>query len=107
MAVQVEGRLIARERLLKDTNQTVTFYSIHTTKGWAQVVFDRKIDMKKIEVPGLVRINVVSARVVTHTGEDGTVYKNKKFFANHVENIESSPEFEDYEQKLLEEKING
>lgn len=106
MAVPVEGRLIARERLLRDTNQTVTFYYIHTIKGWAQVIFDRKVDMRKIEVPGLVRINVVSARISTQE-VDGTVYKNKKFYANHVENIESSPEFEAYEQKLLEEKINS
>jgi len=107
MAVGIEGRLIARERLVAATNQNVTFYSIHTTKGWAQVTFDRKIDMKKIEVPGLVKVTVASARIVTNTGEDGTVYKNKRFFATTVENIESSPEFEDYEQKLLEEKIDA
>lgn len=107
MAVVVEGRLIARDRLVKDTNQNVTFYSIHTVNGWAQVTFDRKIEMKKIGVPGLVKITVASARIVTNTGEDGTVYKNKRFFATTVENIESSPEFEDYEQKLLEEKINA
>jgi len=102
----VQGRLIVRERLVKETNQMVKFYSIHTLKGWAQVNFDKKVEMKKIEVPGLVEIDVVSARINTNTGDDGTVYKNKRFFATSCKNIESSPEFEEFEHNLLEEKIN-
>ncbi|MCK5347027.1 MAG: hypothetical protein KAR20_26640 [Candidatus Heimdallarchaeota archaeon] len=105
--VVVEGRLISRERLVKETNKKVTFYSIHSVKGWAGVSFDDKIDMEKIEVPGLVRIEVISARISTNTDKDGVIYKNKKFFANVIENIETSEEFEAYEQDLLEKKING
>ena len=102
----VKGRLIARERLVKATNQNVTFYSIHTMKGWAQVNFDKKLDMKKIEVPGLVEIEVYSAKIKTTTTAEGQTYTNKIFYANTVENIPSYPEFEEMEQTLLEEKIN-
>jgi len=101
-----QGRLISRERLMPDNKTKVTFYSIHTLKGWAQVTFDKEIDMKKIETPSLVEIDVVSARISSNTATDGTVYQNKRFYANSVEVIESSEEFEAFEQELLEEKIN-
>jgi len=105
--MKVQGRLIGRDRLVTETNKTVTFYSIHTLKGWAQVNFDeKKVDMKKVEVPGLVEIEVVSARISTNTVEDGTTYKNKRFFATSCVNIDSSPEFEAFEQELLEKKVN-
>lgn len=104
--VILEGRIIGRDRLVKATNQKVTFYSLHTTKGWLQLNVDKGIDMKKIEVPGLVRVNVTSVNIKTNTLEDGREFKNKIAYVTSVENIESSPEFQEYEQRRLEEKID-
>ena len=107
MAVKVEGRLISRDRLVKETNQNVTFYSLHTINGWANVNFTDDVKKKDLVTPCLVRANVVSARTKTTTTEDGITYNNKSFLVNECEVIESSPEFEAYEQALLEEKVNG
>ncbi len=103
----VEGRLISRKNLVKETNKEVTFFSIHTLNGWAAVRFTEDVDTKKIETPGLVRINVYSAKHKTTTAEDGTSYTNKILYANQVENVDSLPEFEEFEQNLLEEKVNA
>jgi hypothetical protein len=107
MAIKVQGRLISRERLVADTNQMVTFYSIHTVKGWSNVNFTEDVNKKTLITPCLVEANVVSARVRTTTTEDGITYNNKSFLVNECKIIESSPEFEAYEQRLLEEKVNG
>lgn len=103
----VEGRLIARKNLVKESNKEVTFYSIHTLNGWAAVRFTEDVDTKKILTPGLVRINVYSAKHKTTTTEDGTSYTNKILYANTCENVDSLPEFEQFEQDLLEEKVNA
>lgn len=103
----VEGRLIARKNLVKESNKEVTFYSIHTLNGWAAVRFTEDVDTKKIETPGLVKINVYSAKHKTTTTEDGTSYTNKILYANTCENVDSLPEFEQFEQNLLEEKVNA
>lgn len=106
MAVTLRGRLISRERLVKETNQKVTFYSINTVKGWLQVTPDKFIDMKKIEVPGLVEIEVTSIKIQETKADDGRVFTNKKAYATRVVNIENDDEFESYEQAQLEAKLN-
>lgn len=106
MAVILEGRLISRDRMLKDgSNQVVTFYSINTVKGWKQVRFDKAVNLKKIEVPGLVKIEVTSARVKTDTTEKGT-FTNTSVYAVSCDQVDSLPEFEAYEQSRLEEKLD-
>jgi|GEM_PF-5532407 len=107
MSVKVQGRLIARERLVTETNQKVTFYSIHTVKGWANVNFTEDVNKKVLVTPCLVEATVVSARERTNTGEDGIMYTNKSFLVNECHVIETSPAFEAFEQKLLEEKVFG
>ena len=103
--VFLEGRIISRERLVRDTNQMVTFYSMNTVKGWLQLTIDKGIDMKKIEVPGLVKVRVTSVKIKTNVLDDGREFKNKVAYVTEIENVETSPEFEDYEQARLEEKL--
>lgn len=106
MSVTMQGRLFSRERLLTDgSNRKVTFYTISTEKGYYQVTPDKKIDMRKIAVPGLVEITVTSARERTNTAADGKVYKNTTVYAVDIKNIDSAPDFEEYEQRKLEDKL--
>lgn len=107
MGVAIEGRLISRERLVKKTNQNVTFYSIHTVNGWANVNFTEDVNKKKLDTPCLVKANVVSARTKTTTTDEGMTYKNKSFLVDSCEMVDALPEFEKYEQELLEQKVNG
>lgn len=107
MGVIIEGRLISRDRLVKETNQNVTFYSVHTKNGWANVNFTDDVNKKNIKTPCLVKANVVSAREKTTTTEDGITYKNKSFLVDSCEMVDSLPEFEKFEQELLEQKVNG
>ena len=104
--VHLEGRIIGRERLVKATNQKVTFYSLNTVKGWIQLTIDRSIDMNKIEVPGLVKVLVTSVRNKHVVTDDGREFNNKIAYVAEVVNIDASPEFQDYEQARLEEKLN-
>lgn len=101
----LQGRLISRERVVQATNQKVTFYSIGTVKGWFQVTLDKSIDIKKIEVPGLVEIDVTSARVKTNVTEDGRTFENKSVYVVAVRQIESAPEYEAFEAARLDEKL--
>ena len=105
MAITIRGRKKGRERLVKANNQKVTGYSINTVNGWLQITPDRAIDMKKLEVPGLVEVVITSIKVQENTTEDGRVFTNKKAYATNIKNIDSDIEFEDYEQAALEAKL--
>lgn len=109
MAVQLTGRIIVRERLVAETNTMVKFYSIGTTKGWYQAKIDKLVDMKKIEVPGLVKATVTSAKSKTVTTEDGKTYVNKSVYITELSNVdEKDPVIQEYlehEQRRLEEKL--
>lgn len=109
MGVAVEGRLISRDRLVKATNETVTFFSIHTTNGWANANFTEDVKKKELakQTPCLVKAVVVSARTKTTTTDEGITYNNKSFLINECQVVEALPEFEKYEQDLLEAKVLG
>ena len=104
--ITVAGRLISRERLVKATNQKVTFYSLNTTKGWINIRPDKNIDMSKVEVPGLVEVVISSIKVNEVTLDDGRQITNKNAYAVSIKNIEHNDEFLQYEQKALEDKWN-